>query len=63
MSCSPSVTVLLLLGDDSVLPAELFKGVLQGCGHHTAYALQTTGAGQLTQQHAEYHTRYSKVHI
>lgn len=35
------------LGDDSVLPAELFKGVLQGGGHHAAYAFQTTRGEQL----------------
>lgn len=46
-SPSPPVAVLLpVSGDDSVLPAELFEGILQGCGHHAVYALQTTRAKQ-----------------
>ena len=47
-----------MLGADSVLPEELFEGILQGCGHHAVYALQTTRAEQLAKQHAEHHTEH-----
>lgn len=42
-----SLLLLSVLGVDSVLPAELFEGVLQGRGHHAAHALQTTRAKHL----------------
>lgn len=59
-SCPDSVAVLIASsGDGSLLPAELSKGVLQGRGHHAAYAVQAAGAEQLIKQHSEYDTRYN----
>lgn len=46
-------------GVDSVLPEELFKGVLQGGGHHAVHAFQTIRRKQRYEHHAQHHSKYS----
>lgn len=46
-------------GADSVLPAALFEGVLQGGGHHAVHAVQTVRRKQLYEQLTQHHSRYS----
>lgn len=61
----PCILIIIIImsplpssGDDSVLPAELFEGVLQGCGHYAVYTFQTARTKQLTQQPGQSHTRF-----
>lgn len=46
-------------GVDSVLPAELSEGVLQGGGHHAVHTFQAIGEKQLYEHHAQHHSKYS----